>query len=228
MNDYVLHYAPDNASLCVRLMLEEIGLAYRTALVDRAAKGQYAPAYLALNPNGLIPALETPQGVMFETAAILLWLSETHGLMGVRPGSPNRGAFLKWLFFLSNTVHPALRRRFYAVQYIGADKEMQAQLQEVARQELLRIFAILEHAKDLPPPLTVFDCYLCPIIRWAKVYPNKSQNDWFDLGDFPRLSARAEAFEARPALQTVATAEGLGETPFTDPQLPQPPEGSAV
>ncbi len=50
---------------------------YRTVLVDRAAQAQKSPAYLALNPNGLIPVLETPHGPVFETAAILLWLAET-------------------------------------------------------------------------------------------------------------------------------------------------------
>ena len=37
---YVLHYAPDNASLIVRLALEEMGLPYRTVLVDRARREQ--------------------------------------------------------------------------------------------------------------------------------------------------------------------------------------------
>jgi len=62
---YVLHYAPDNASMIFRLALEHLGVAYQTALVDRAAGGQNAAAYLALNPNGLIPVLETPQGPIF-------------------------------------------------------------------------------------------------------------------------------------------------------------------
>ena len=89
---YVLHYAPDNASLIVRLALEEAGLPYRSALVDRAARAQDSAAYRALNPTGLIPTLATPQGPISETAAILLWLSEAHPEAGLapRPGSPLR------------------------------------------------------------------------------------------------------------------------------------------
>ncbi|NBT31105.1 MAG: glutathione S-transferase, partial [Rhodobacteraceae bacterium] len=74
-----LHYAPDNASLCVRLALTEMGLPFETILVDRRARGQKAPAYLRLNPNGLIPTLETPDGPIYETAAILLWLADRQG-----------------------------------------------------------------------------------------------------------------------------------------------------
>ena len=79
MTDYTLHYAPDNASLIIRLALEAQGVAYDTCLVDRAAQGQSAPAYRALNPHGLIPALQTPDGPMFETGAILLWLARGAG-----------------------------------------------------------------------------------------------------------------------------------------------------
>ncbi|BDY15502.1 hypothetical protein Sulfitobl28_14720 [Sulfitobacter pontiacus] len=79
MTDYTLHYAPDNASLIIRLALEAQGVAYDTCLVDRAAQGQSAPAYRALNPHGLIPALQTPDGPLFETGAILLWLADRHG-----------------------------------------------------------------------------------------------------------------------------------------------------
>lgn len=54
-----LHYAPDNASLIVRLTLEQLGLEYETVLVDRSRQGQRSAAYLQMNPNGLIPVLET-------------------------------------------------------------------------------------------------------------------------------------------------------------------------
>ena len=107
-----LHYAPDNASLIVRLALEELGLPYVTHLVDRQARAQQAPRYLRLNPNGTIPVLETPHGAMFETAAILLWLSDTTGKLAPKPQDPLRGPFLKWLFWCSNTLHTDLRSYF--------------------------------------------------------------------------------------------------------------------
>ena len=79
---YILHYAPDNASLIIRLALEHAQVPYRDVLVDRAAVAQRSAEYLALNPNGLIPVLETPEGPLFETGAILLWLADTHGSLG--------------------------------------------------------------------------------------------------------------------------------------------------
>ena len=91
MSPYRLHYAPDNASLIVRLALEELGRPYETVLVDRRAKAQRSPAYLALNPAGRIPTLETPDGPISETGAILLWLADRHGALAPAAGDPARG-----------------------------------------------------------------------------------------------------------------------------------------
>jgi len=52
---YELCYAPDNASLIVRLTLEEMGAPYRTRLIDRSKQEQRSAAYRDLNPRGLIP-----------------------------------------------------------------------------------------------------------------------------------------------------------------------------
>ena len=103
-----LHYAPDNASLCIRLALEELDVPYRTCLVDRSVKAQKAANYLAMNPNGLIPVLETPHGPMFETGAILLWLADTYEGLIPGPDDPTRAHALQWLFWLSNTLHLSL------------------------------------------------------------------------------------------------------------------------
>ena len=69
---YVLHYAPDNASLIVRLVLTELNQPFETALVDRRVRAQDGAAYRALNPNGLIPALDRPGGAICEIGAILM------------------------------------------------------------------------------------------------------------------------------------------------------------
>ena len=82
---YTLHYAPDNASLIVRLALEELGVPYHALLVDRRKNAQKSKAYLALNPSGRIPVLETMDGPIFETGAILMWLVDQHQALGPAP-----------------------------------------------------------------------------------------------------------------------------------------------
>lgn len=233
-SSYVLHYAPDNASLVIRLAMEEMGVAYCNALVDRSTNAQRDPSYLALNPNGLIPVLETPHGPMFETGAILLWLADTRGAMAPGPQEPDRVGFLKWLFFLSNTVHPDLRINFYTHLYAGTNQETQT---AVLNQIQARLVTHLRHLEDLaasnPSYLgaskpSVLDYYLACMMRWMALYPAKRDKSWFSLDATPNLASMLQRLQERPAVQVAAKAEGLGPTPFTQPLHPQPPEGSAI
>ncbi|WP_171207736.1 MULTISPECIES: glutathione S-transferase family protein [unclassified Ruegeria] len=229
---YVLHYAPDNASLVVRLALDEMGQRYQTMLVDRREKAQDSSAYRALNPNGLIPVLETPQGPIFETAAILLWLADTHQQLAPAPDSAERASFLKWLFFASNTLHADLRILFYAEKYIasGQAETLRTGIRPRLRTHLQNLEA--EAARSprwlQPDHPSVLTYYLAAMMRWMQLYPTQADKSWFQLADTPHLHHILTRLETRPATQTAIVAEGLGPNPFTSPILPNPPEGSAL
>ncbi|MEO9863670.1 MAG: glutathione S-transferase N-terminal domain-containing protein [Yoonia sp.] len=222
-DDLVLHYAPDNASLCVRLLLAEMDIPHRLVLVDRAAKEQRSAAYLAMNPNGLIPTLETPDGPLFETAAILLWLADQRpGTVFPAPDTGPRGIALTRLFWLSNTVHPALRMLFYPDVYMASDP---AGLRQQARLRLTSYFTQLDtHWDNVACPALA--CYLAPMLRWCALYGGDTT--WFDLSKWPTLHNFAVAYENRPLVSEVCQAEGLGQTPFSRPCPARPPEGSAT
>lgn len=225
---YTLHYAPDNASLIIRLVLDGAGIPYRTALVDRSKRQQDSAAYRALNPTGLIPTLETPAGPISETGAILLWLADAHHL-APGPADPDRGLFLKWLFFLSNTAHADLRQIFYPHQYAPADAH-RAHL-EIMSTRMLRHFGLLDTAALQHPKLFAagkpLGIYAVVLTRWAQLYPVNGPR-WLEMGDFPTLQALARAQEARVETPVIARAEGLGAHPFTHPEQPNPPEGSVL
>lgn len=229
---YVLHYAPDNASLIVRLALEELDAPYMTRLVDRGARAQDSDAYRALNPAGMIPALETPDGVMFETCGILIWLADRHGAMAPAPDDPQRGNFLKWMLFTATSMQTVMRMTFYPEKFVGPD--------ETARQALL---ARLTGPEGLPRSLSILDAayagwdrsehpwmldyYVATILRWCALY-GAAESGWFDLAQYPRLAAMAQSIETRPAVARAALAEGLGPTPFSAPHPANPPEGRAL
>jgi glutathione S-transferase len=230
---YRLHYAPDNASLIVRLALLELGQPFDTLLVDRRTHAQTSPAYLALNPHGLIPTLETPQGPIFETAAILLWLADTHGALSPAPDSPQRGDFLKWLFFTSNTLHTTLRMLFYPDKFVGPDPSAQSALHAQITQNLRTHLGALDTLAASTPPwfggptLSLLDLYIPVCLRWMALYP-RDGTAWFRLTDSPHLQRIAAQTESRASIQSAIEAEGLGPTPLTAPRHPTPPEGSAL
>ncbi|MCL6284408.1 glutathione S-transferase family protein [Ruegeria sp. 2012CJ41-6] len=227
-----LHYAPDNASLVIRLVLEEMGLPYETVLVDRSVREQDSTAYRTLNPNGLIPVLETPQGPIFETAAILLWLADTYGMMAPAADHPDRGAFLKWLFFASNTLHADLRILFYAETYIdpGNAEALRAGIRPRLRRHLHLLDSQAAAAPGwlCPDHPSVLTYYLACMMRWMALYPAGSDRGWFQLPDTPYLQRLLNALETRDATRAAIAAEGLGATPFTSPTHPTPPQGSAT
>lgn len=229
-----LHYAPDNASLCIRLAMLELGLPFEAVLVDRSISAQKSPAYLALNPNGLIPVLETPHGPLFETSAILLWLADTYG--GQTPGffpplvDPGRGNALKWLFWLSNTLHATERMLFYPDHYTFGGSAMEQAQTACTKTRIAAHLDVLANATDAPwldaDTPSAPGCYLAALLRWPALYGDA--DGWFDLHRWPRLLAFAKRTEQRPAAITAARAEGLGPQPFSAPVDCQPPEGSAT
>lgn len=227
-----LHYAPDNASLVIRLALEELRLPFQTILVDRAKQTQKTPAYLKLNPNGLIPVLETEDGPLFETAAILLWLVDRFEGLGPTVRNPARGRFLKWLFFVSNTLHPAMRMTFYPDSYAGSDVQAQSTLRKISTTERLRFVDMLEaeaadpngsFAREEP---NVLDLYVAAAMRWMQLYPREIVAGEFKTSNWPSIHAMALRLEMRPSVHALCKAEGMRQAPFTSPDYPDPPEGN--
>jgi glutathione S-transferase len=192
---YTLYFAPDNASLVVRVVLEEIGARYNTWLVDRRSNEQRSEEFRRLSPSGLIPVCIIDGEPVFETAAILLTLADRHGKLAPPPRSRHRPKFLKWLFFLSNTLHPDLRQLFYPVQYAGPDPNHLKAFATMTRDRLRDRFNILEDLySELDSPYllgdepTITDIYAALCLRWPQIYP-------LGAACFPDRSGIASGYE---------------------------------
>ena len=215
-----LHHAPDFASTIVRLALEELELPHVIALADIDGGALASPEYRRVNPVGLIPALETDHGPIFETAAILLWLVDQTGRLGPGPQEHDRGAFLSWLFFTSNALHQAALAMFYPHRAAGeansAAAQAAAQEQIVARLGLIETMVATQSPRWLSPDHPgVLGYYIGVLVRWLILLPPAPYG--IDLADFPHLRAVLAAHETRPAARRVAASDGLGPTPFTKP-----------
>ena len=183
-------------------------------------------------PERADPGSGDAQGPIFETAAILLWLADTHGQLGPAPDSPDRAAFLKWLFFASNTLHADLRILFYAEKYIDRCRPRPcapASAQGCAAPETCWMPRPQKApdwlSADQPSVLTY---YVACMMRWMALYPASADRSWYQLADTPYLQKILMQLESRPATRAAIAAEGLGVTPFTSPTYANPPEGSAT
>lgn len=94
-----LHHIPGSRSMRVLWLLEELGLPCELqnwSLTDGSLRN---PEFLAMSPAGRIPALEIDNQAIFESGAIVQYLTEREGRLAPRPGEPERIAFLEWISF---------------------------------------------------------------------------------------------------------------------------------
>ena len=83
-----LYYSKASSAMPAHILLEEIGAPYKAIEVPIAQGAHQKEAYLAINPKGRVPALETPQGVITENPAILEYIAATHPEAGLLPDGP--------------------------------------------------------------------------------------------------------------------------------------------
>jgi glutathione S-transferase len=107
-DELVFYTHPQSRGRIVRWMLEEIGQPYRTELLDYDTTMK-APAYLAINPMGKVPALRHGDSVVTEAAAICAYLADAfpEARLAPPPGDRLRGPYYRWLFFGAGPIEAA-------------------------------------------------------------------------------------------------------------------------
>jgi glutathione S-transferase len=114
--ELILYTNPMSRGRIARWMLEEVGQPYRTEVLDYATSMK-APAYLAINPMGKVPALRHGDVVVTETAAICAYLADAfpEAKLAPPPGDRRRGPYYRWLFFSAGPVEAAVSNKALGV-----------------------------------------------------------------------------------------------------------------
>ena len=105
-----LYFAPGTRATRIAFLLEELGVPWHKVTLDLAQREHKAPAYLAINPNGVVPALKDGDTVIFESVAIALYLADRYTQKGLAPppDSPLRGRYLSWMVWSMTTLEPPI------------------------------------------------------------------------------------------------------------------------
>ena len=209
-----LHYFPSNASMAPHVVLEELGVPFGLKLVDRTVGAHKAPDYMKLNPNGLIPVLIDGKLVLYETAAILLHLADTHAQAALAPavGSAERAQFYKWLAWMTNTLQASLIVYFYPERWVdegnaGGAAQVKAHAEAKVGGLLDQMDAHLAtHGKEwfLGNDFSVVDPFAFMLCRWTRGFARPARS-------LPQLGAYLQRVLERPATQRVLAAEGLAQ-----------------
>jgi GST-like protein len=147
-----LYSLPTPNGVKVSIALEELGLPYEAHLVNIMKNESWAPEFLALNPNGKIPAIIDPDGPggkplgLWESGAILLYLADKTGkLLPADPG--RRYETIQWVFFQMASVGPMFGQVGFFHKFAGKAFEDKRPLERY-RDESKRLLGVLETRLD--------------------------------------------------------------------------------
>lgn len=182
----------------VALLLEELALPYQPMPVDTRKGDQFAPAFVAINPNAKVPVIVDGDVTVRDSTAILLYLAEKSGKFLPPEGAKNRAELLSWLMFVATGVGPysgqAVHFRHFAPEKVPYGVERYTF-------EAKRHFGILD-AHLAGQRYLVGDTYTIADMNlwgWARMLP-------FILGDdavasLPHVKRLVDEISARPAAQ---------------------------
>jgi len=110
-NELVFYTNPMSRGRIVRWMLEEVGHPYRTEVLGYDT--MKAPAYLAINPMGKVPAIRHGDAVVTECAAICAYLADAFPDAGLAPPAADRlrAPYYRWLFFAAGPFEAAVTNK---------------------------------------------------------------------------------------------------------------------
>ena len=181
-----LFFAPGSSSMAPHIALHEIGAPFEARPVLFENNETRTPEFLAINPEGKVPALLIDGRVLTEVAGILYYLARRFPVADLLPQHEieAQAHAVSWMSFLASTVHPARRqgldhaRGIYALadQRLG-DRDWAIGTYSIADIHLFRLF--WRFRSSLNPPDS----------------------------EFPNLVRHHERMMARPAVQRTLEAE---------------------
>ncbi len=185
----------------ISIALEELGLAYSVNAIDITRGEQFAPEFLALNPNNKIPAIvdeDGPDGepvTVFESGAILLYLADKTGsLMPTK--ARERLEAMQWLMLQMGSVGPMLGQAHHFLRF--APDIIPYAIERYSR-EAARLYGVL-NTRLSGREWLVGSAYSVADIA---TFPWIARHEWqgIDLARYPEVKRWFDAIAARPAVQ---------------------------
>jgi GSH-dependent disulfide-bond oxidoreductase len=186
----------------VHIALEELGLEYKVIPINIGAGDQFKPEFLKITPNHRIPAIVDPDGpggkpfTLFESAAILIYLSERNDGRLIPKDPIGRYKCLEWMMFQMGGVGPMFGQwnhfAAYAVEKIPYAIERYTN-------EVKRLHRVLEHRLAESQWLAGDAYSMADIITFPWIRGAERRN--IDLADYPSVKRWHDEIAARPAVQ---------------------------
>ena len=199
-----------SASFAARAALEEAGAEYLTVDVHPRRRDE-TPALALVNPLEQVPSVRDGEVVVYETSAVLQYVAERFPAAGLAPppGDPLRGAYLRWMAWLGNTLHSAWQP-LNIPSSISDDPAAHESIGRKGRRKLESIGAYLETELAgtdwcLGDRYSVADIYLYMLVGWQSYVEGG-----YVLGG-EAVAAHYHRVGARPAIARARELDDLDE-----------------
>ena len=206
-----LYTAPTPNGHKASCTLEALEMPYETHFVNIAEGEQKKPEYLALNPNGRIPAIvdrELDNFAVFETGAIMVYLAEKAGRL-LPTDVRGRSRVMQWLMFQMGGIGPMMGQANVFYRYFP--EKIQPAIDRY-QNESRRLFEVLD--SHLANNEWLADDYsIADIAAWPWI----SRFEWqeIDLFDFPRVRDWYVRIAERPSVQRgYQQPKPMGDSPM--------------
>jgi GST-like protein len=181
----------------VSIALEELALPYEPHALDLSTNQQKESWFLAINPNGRIPAIidrDADNFAVFESGAILIYLAEKTGQL-MPQDVKGRSRVMQWLMFQMGGVGPMMGQANVFFRYFP--QKIQPAIDRY-QGESKRLFRVLDgHLKN--HEYLAGDYSIADIANWAWVRTRRWSG--VDIDDLPHLQRWLDAIAQRPAVQ---------------------------
>jgi glutathione S-transferase len=206
-DELVFYTHPMSRGRIARWMLEELGRPYKTEILDYDTTMK-APAYLAINPMGKVPAIRHGDRVVTECAAICAYLADAfpEAQLAPPPGDPARAPYYRWMFFAAGPVEAAV-----------TDKSLGVEVPEERRRvvgygSFAQVMDALEGAVSgdgyiAGPRFTAADVYVGAQIGWGLLFGTIEKRPAFERY-WERIRSRPAALRAKAIDDALANAPG--------------------
>ena len=203
MLKFHFHHTPN--PMKVALFLAESGIEHELVPVDTFRGEQHTEAFLAINPNAKLPAIEDDGKRVFDSTAILLYLADKHGVLTGDPA--DRGELLSWLMFVASGLGPYSGQSVHFNTF-AKDKDAAGYASKRYLREAERHYAVMESHLDGREFFVGETFSIADISAWGWVDRASRVLGEGRLAEFPEVKRWFDGIDARPA---VRTARSMGD-----------------
>ena len=199
------YFAPRSTASITDLVIEELGIPCEKVTLDLKKGDAKTPAFVKINPNAKVPTIVHDGAVIWESAAITMYLGETFGVeKKLYPAhGPRRGEAMKWIVWTNVTLGDAIGRYARNTQSWVPAEQHNARAAEAAKDEVTTCLRVLDESLEgrsfLLGDYTLADTHLNSFTDWLR-------HMHIDFTPYARLNAWSARCSERPAYKKVMGA----------------------